>query len=325
MSAQNTEKAAPSDAEIMQMWANVCRNIGHPIPPAVAFARALLARYGAQPAASAEPVAYRVLRRTHDGEWKDDGRDWCNGTPSADLKADIAQRADGWRIEYAYAAPVAAQAQPSGNTGELPASGERATFDQWFCRERGLPMDADTTQYDEAFLAYRAWQARASGQAPQHLLDRLRHHSNDITNTAFARSTMREALQYLESDTVATQAPAADADALEDYKENGAAAVRFAPSSAHWSNELRRLFGSDARDGIDRLEERLRAAEQDAARYRFIRSKVSASDATGCGTWVFHYDRLPHPLSNPLRGSVAEHFDAAIDAAMQRTSGGEQS
>lgn len=119
--------------------------------------RALLARYGqpAQPAASAEPipedalgrlytgkataddqmlawralqvapvaqepVAYRVLRKTLGGEWKSDGRDWCDGRPSADLVADIAKRSDGWRIEYAYATPVAPQAQLSGNSGQLP-------------------------------------------------------------------------------------------------------------------------------------------------------------------------------------------------------------
>ena len=41
---------------------------------------------------------------------------------------------------------------------------------------------------------------------------------------------------------------------MEDYRTNGAAAVRFAPNSAHWSNELRRLFGDDARAGIEVLE-----------------------------------------------------------------------
>lgn len=43
---------------------------------------------------------------------------------------------------------------------------------------------------------------------------------------------------------------------LEDYRTNGAAAVRFAPSSAYWSDELRRLFGDDARTGIGVLESR---------------------------------------------------------------------
>lgn len=31
-------------------------------------------------------------------------------------------------------------------------------------------------------------------------------------------------------------------------------AVKFAPSSAHWSEELKRLLGADARSGIDALE-----------------------------------------------------------------------
>lgn len=41
---------------------------------------------------------------------------------------------------------------------------------------------------------------------------------------------------------------------LGDYRTNGASAVRFAPNSAHWSNELKRLFGEDARTGIGVLE-----------------------------------------------------------------------
>ena len=64
------------------------------------------------PAAVAVPVAYRVLRkRHHDGEWITDGRPWCDGVPTQDLVDDIALRSDGWRIEYAFAAP-AAQAAP---------------------------------------------------------------------------------------------------------------------------------------------------------------------------------------------------------------------
>ena len=115
---------------------------------------------------------------------------------------------------------------------------------------------------------------------------------------------------------VAAQAPAADGDALEDYKKNGAAAVRFAPSSAHWSNELRRLFGSDARDGIDRLEERLRAAEQDTARWRFIRRKLCLT-GNGDGTCAMQAINLPAAIQGwPEPEQVAEFCDAAIDDAM---------
>ncbi|OZI17963.1 hypothetical protein [Bordetella genomosp. 7] len=48
---------------------------------------------------------------------------------------------------------------------------------------------------------------------------------------------------------------------VEELREEGAAAVRWAPSSAHWSCELKRLFGDDARQGIDALEKRLRYAQ----------------------------------------------------------------
>lgn len=42
---------------------------------------------------------------------------------------------------------------------------------------------------------------------------------------------------------------------VEDYRKNGAIAVKYAPFSAYWSGELRRLFGDDAREGIDSLEQ----------------------------------------------------------------------
>ena len=73
----------------------------------------------AQPAAVAEPVAYRVLRKRHDGEWVTDGRAWCDGVPTQDLVDDIALRSDGWRIEYAFAAP--AIGAPAAQGGVLPS------------------------------------------------------------------------------------------------------------------------------------------------------------------------------------------------------------
>jgi len=113
---------------------------------------------------------------------------------------------------------------------------------------------------------------------------------------------------------------AAAGDALEDYKKNGAAAVRFAPSSAHWSNELRRLFGSDARDGIDRLEERLRAAEQDAARYRWLRKGESDDVAVvrGLGAMDYGMNAIVYTYWKSLDG---DDLDSAIDEAMKK--GGE--
>lgn len=44
------------------------------------------------------------------------------------------------------------------------------------------------------------------------------------------------------------------ADAITDIRH----AVRWAPSSAHWSERLRHHLGDDARDGITRLEQELR-------------------------------------------------------------------
>lgn len=62
---------------------------------------------------------------------------------------------------------------------------------------------------------------------------------------------------------------------------------------------------------------------EDALRYRFIRSIVSASNPFGRGSWQFHYDRLPKPLDNPMKGVVAQNFDEAIDHARRVEGEGE--
>ena len=52
------------------------------------------------------------------------------------------------------------------------------------------------------------------------------------------------------------------ASITEDMKS----AVRWAPSSAHWSERLREFFGPDAREGITALERQLREAQALARR-----------------------------------------------------------
>lgn len=63
-------------------------------------------------------------------------------------------------------------------------------------------------------------------------------------------------------------------DVLDDMR----AAVRFAPSSAYWSERLREFFGPDAREGIDALEKQLREAR--AALHSQDREDA-ATEATG--------------------------------------------
>ena len=64
----------------------------------------------------------------------------------------------------------------------------------------------------------------------------------------------------------------------------------------------------------------VQALRKDAERYKYIRLKVSASNVNHLGRPMrqFHFDRLPDPLNNPLKGSVAGHLDDAIDAAMEQ-------
>ena len=67
-----------------------------------------------------------------------------------------------------------------------------------------------------------------------------------------------EAKQTPLIDLRAALAQQAEPTVTEDMKS----AVRWAPSSAYWSERLREFFGPDAREGIDALERRLAKAQQ---------------------------------------------------------------
>lgn len=69
--------------------------------------------------------------------------------------AEEGRQVRGEMADLLSAAP--ATPQPAAQQGD-----EREAFDQWFRGYQFLPDDADTTQYDEAFLAFKAWQARAA-------------------------------------------------------------------------------------------------------------------------------------------------------------------
>lgn len=74
----------------------------------VGFADAVKAYEIGKPAAAQEAVAFRLLYKTHAGEWSTQGRPWADGKPDPKIVADAALPGSRWKIEYAYAAPVAA-------------------------------------------------------------------------------------------------------------------------------------------------------------------------------------------------------------------------
>ena len=109
----------------------------------------------------------------------------------------------------------------------------------------------------------------------------------------------------------------------EDIKELGGQAVRWAPFSAHWSAELVRLFGPDAREGINLLEARLRDLESNDARWRYIRRKLCLI-GNGNGTCEMKAINLPEAIPGwPEPGEVAEFCDLAIDHARRIEGEGE--
>lgn len=71
---------------------------------------------------------------------------------------------------------------------------------------------------------------------------------------------------------------------VERLREDGACAVRWAPGSAYWSEVLVKLFGSDARKGIDVLERRWQAALERADTAEALLRQALEALELRCGT-----------------------------------------
>jgi hypothetical protein len=77
---------------------------------------------------------------------------------------------------------------------------------------------------------------------------------------------------------------------------------------------------TEAADRIEALERELLAAREDARRYQWLRAKVSGHRALGSArpaSFAFPTSMGLPPLGDIMRGSVAQHMDAAIDSAMK--------
>ena len=102
---------------------------------------------------------------------------------------------------------------------------------------------------------------------------------------------------------------AALAQQAEPVTEDMKSAVRWAPSSAYWSERLREFFGPDAREGIDALERRIAGVQEpvawihtdpDKPRVRFLEWR---EDEPGYrGRWV----KTPLYLAPPQRKPLTE-------------------
>lgn len=176
---RRSQRTAPSDGEIIKIHDSVS-SLPWPVTyrarqDRMKFARALLSRYGQAPAASTEPPV---------GD---------KGHPRF-----IA----GYDAGMADARRMAASAEPVAWFVDWPDEPELGHY------LAEAPADIDSGR-SRALVFLDA--APVAAQAPERLLFRLRKHADDDRNSAFARSTMREALQYLER----AQAPAAAGDALD--------------------------------------------------------------------------------------------------------------
>ena len=158
-------------------------------------------------------------------------------------------------------------------------------------------------------------------KAAQQALDWL--YDNDVVHPTKVSEDLRAALaQQAEPKGGGRLPPPLQAEPVtEDMKS----AVRWAPSSAYWSERLREFFGPDAREGIDALERRIAGAQEpvawihtdpDKPRVRFLEWR---EDEPGYrGRWVKTPLYLAPPQRKPLTeeevdAATAQERDALLD------------
>lgn len=197
----------------------------------------LVAKEASAPVAGeAQPVA--CLRRQIDGS------DWGHWKPGS---VEDGQRVTGlrsWQVRWLVDAAPQASAEP-----------QQYTHSEVF----GPMESAWNAALDQAAaVAKRISDKYAFG-----------HYGNE-TDTA----------DEIEREILALKQPQADKDGGQQLRwrvtDDMRYAVRFAPSSAHWSERLKEFFGPDAREGIDALERQLREAHAMLDRQPKLRADASA-------------------------------------------------
>jgi len=374
---QSLTTEQPSLMDVRHLWDEATEATGGDGLEAMQhFARLVLARYGAQPAAP-----HSDLERARQGlppynpsmpteqDWQritENGRKAWGGAQAAASAEPVARATvymrDGRRQVLIcelgtagaaaltigehdlYAAPVAAQAQPDypGATvadrldamaddcapGSQRAADLRAAATVWRKHLAGPAAQPKRRPYNtngslSEYGIFPECDAAPAAEAPAKGADVVLPHPLGIVDpnpTAPRVYTVQDLANYAREAVLADRQQRGG-DVIDDMR----AAVRFAPSSAYWSERLREFFGPDAREGIDALEKQLRKARaalaaqkaddaRDAERYRWLRRNVGAERTNGGKGPVSVYLLWRPPASD----SVAAETDAAIDAAMSK-------
>jgi hypothetical protein len=111
---------------------------------------------------------------------------------------------------------------------------------------------------------------------------------------------------------VAERNPTEGSAPYED--EHGEPMQDDAEAAIRWISEAQSALTAQAAT-IAQLEARLREAEADVRRYQYIQRWTRGERNHNGRKQQFNFD-FPPPLGNVMQGSVAQHLDAAIDAAI---------
>lgn len=165
------------------------------------------------------------------------------------------------RIFYAapQASPVAAEAQPSRQTllDAIWRHGNARAM-----AEHNIAYRDEVRNTADALIALFDAAPQASAEDVRKPIMTVAEFCTEADRIGLTADTL--AAQLAQRPEFADCLPQADKDGGQQREgvvtDDMRHAVRFAPSSAHWSERLVEFFGPDAREGIDALERQLREA-----------------------------------------------------------------
>jgi len=174
---------------------------------------------------------------------------------------------------------------------------DRAAFEAW-AKSKGhdVAYTYDTERSQHVWLnpmaadLWEAWQAAIAHTKTTAVVDEAQIELPPLPEYGEGRLSIGgpaycgDALTVEAADERVRQAIAHDRQQREPIiTDDMRSAVRFAPSSAHWSKVLIDLFGADAREGIDALEKRLRESQ---SQQHGDEPPISPNDDIVCKLWV---------------------------------------
>lgn len=232
-----------------------------------------------------EPVCYLIRGKASHDEYIEDAH-WAQRRK--EQRMDAFSGEDETEIIPLYAAPVTAQAQhPDDAAVEAFAAAMKAKLAQKRAEGRGGWEDKTQCSQDDLSLMLRGHVSKGDPV--------------DVANFCMMLHQRGERISSRDA-----ASPSAQAQRVVNQQMTTAASDVLADTQ-------RAIIEAAERRGYERAIAECAQDREDAERWRHIVRKVCAIGTSGSG-YEFQVINLPRPLGNPMQGSVAQHFEDAIDA-----------